>query len=111
MRLCFGLLIALSLHAMSLGQDCGPNPEMNVQWSSNFKNATVHEACSATKAGATLIGEDFLFQGNYDANACQHDSMSEDQQTQYTQAEILHKNPPITPPHSNPPTTSPAPTL
>jgi hypothetical protein len=92
MRICFGLLIALSVHAMSFGQDCGPNPEMNVQWSSNFKEATVHEACSATKAGATLLGEDFLFQGNYDANACQHDSMSDEQASQYIQAEISNKN-------------------
>src|SRR5258708_36748614 len=95
MRLCFGLLIALSLHAMSLGQDCGPNPEMNVQWSSNFQNATVHQACSATKAGATLIGEDFLFQGNYDSNACQPDPMTEERASQYIQAELSKTTPPI----------------
>lgn len=95
MKFGFGLLclllITISLRVTSFTQDCGPNPEMNVQWSSNFKEATVHEACSATKAGATAVGEAFFFQGNYDANACQHDAMSDEQASQYIQAEISNK--------------------
>jgi len=51
------LLIAFQVaHAQQM--DCGPNPELNVSWSSNFKQATLHTACSASSTSRKELATD-----------------------------------------------------
>jgi hypothetical protein len=88
MRNCLALL-ALSLICLAaMAQDCGTNPEQNYQFSSSFKQATLHDACSASKDTESLMTEYGVLSGGQDSSACSHDAESDESASQSIQTEI-----------------------
>lgn len=91
LRLLSPVLLLLYLVTHVYAQDCGPNPELNISYSDNFKKSVIKLSQAAGDTSATAASEYFFLTGDHTYSQSDLDSISIEQAQQFIQTEIKNQ--------------------